>query len=85
MIRKKDFDSLLKRVEALELDNERDMLVTHIPDFSYGYYSGMPTKEKTVLTTSGKINAIVKHLGINIDVIEEKIVPASVKVTKGKK
>lgn len=77
------------RIEALESEVEEikklltDEIVTYKePDYSKSRYSiySMPMKTVRKATILGKVDAIIEHLGIEIEVIPPKDTPAKVVV-----
>ena len=87
-----------EKIEELENQLSENLIEREVPDYNYPcglraydfygvehYYR--PTMKIHELTTEGKINAILQHLGLELDVTEERtnVTPATVKIVKAKK
>lgn len=80
------YKQLKKRVEELEAQLEENMVEADIyvpaPDW---HPFGGGFREGHELTIAGKVDAILEHLGIEVDVQQKKCTGPTVKVTKIKK
>lgn len=86
------------KIKKLENQLSENMIELEVPDYNYPcglraydfYGDGhnyRPTMKIHELTTEGKINAILQHLGIELGVEQKKtkVTPATFKVSKVKK
>lgn len=77
--------SLEKRVVALEAQLQKTLIVSKRPDNAHQYinwYFGEVLEDVHEATLKGKVEAILEHLKLNIDVQQEQSTPAKVTAAK---